>query len=278
MASEPWSVLILTGGSSRRMGRDKAGLTVSGMRLVDRVLASVPDDVPVVIVGPDPGSDRPLDITREEPVGSGPAAAIAAGLERTRTPIVVVCAVDLPFAGPLVAPLVAALQGSPVGIDAVMPVYDDHPQPLCAAYRTAALKRCADVLGDPSGRSVRDLLAGLRWAPAQELPVAHLVDVDTPAALLDARLMARSIMDTAQEVRMDEWIATVAAELGVSGEVAVDVVLDVARDAAHQVQRPAAPVTTYLMGLAVAAGMPPEEVAAKVHDLTVEWAATHTDD
>lgn len=77
---------------------------------------------------------------------------------------------------------------------------------------------------------------------------------------------------------MDEWIAAVAAELGVSADVAVDVVLDVARDAAHQVQRPAAPITTYLLGLAVAAGMAPEDAGAKVHDLALQWSATHSDD
>lgn len=278
MTSEPWSVIILTGGTSRRMGRDKARLTVSGMRLIDRVLASVPDDVPVVIVGPDPQSHRPVDITREEPLGAGPAAAIAAGLRRTHAPIVVVCAVDMPFAGPLLAPLAAALRALPMQTDAVIPVLDERPQPLCAAYRTESLRRRADALGSPAGASVRDLVAGLQWQAADDLPIQRLMDVDTPSSLVAARDAARLIMDTHQEVLMDEWIAAVAAELGVSADVAVDVVLDVARDAAHQVQRPAAPITTYLLGLAVAAGMAPEDAGAKVHDLALQWSATHSDD
>ena len=50
---------------------------------------------------------------------------------------------------------------------------------------------------------------------------------------------------------IDEWVAALAAELGVpAGSVDVRTLLDLARDAAHQVDRPAAPLTTYLVGYA----------------------------
>ena len=58
---------------------------------------------------------------------------------------------------------------------------------------------------------------------------------------------------------LDDWITEVAAELGITelGGV-VDpalvspLVLDMTRDVAHGVARPAAPITAYLLGLAVA--------------------------
>jgi Domain of unknown function (DUF6457) len=50
-----------------------------------------------------------------------------------------------------------------------------------------------------------------------------------------------------------EWVAELLDALGLDGPVDTDLVLDVARDAAHGVARPAAPVTTFLVGLA--AGM-----------------------
>jgi hypothetical protein len=51
--------------------------------------------------------------------------------------------------------------------------------------------------------------------------------------------------------RLDEWTTRLARELGVdAAAVDVDVLLAVARDAAHQVARPAAPLTTFLVGLA----------------------------
>ncbi len=50
---------------------------------------------------------------------------------------------------------------------------------------------------------------------------------------------------------LDSWIAQLAAALGVDAAcVPRDLLLDVARDAAHAVARPAAPLTTFLVGLA----------------------------
>ena len=70
---------------------------------------------------------------------------------------------------------------------------------------------------------------------------------------------------------MDEWITAVTAELGLDGDVDVDAVLDVAKDVAHQVQRPAAPVTTYLVGVAVGRGMSVADASATVRALANNW-------
>jgi len=63
--------------------------------------------------------------------------------------------------------------------------------------------------------------------------------------------------------RLDDWLDSVSAELGVGG-VDRDLVLDLARDVAHGIARPAAPLTTYLLGLAVGAGADPVEAAARL--------------
>jgi hypothetical protein len=70
---------------------------------------------------------------------------------------------------------------------------------------------------------------------------------------------------------MDEWVAAVSTALGSDQAVDVDTILDVARDAAHAVARPAAPVTTFLLGCAVAGGASPIEAAAKISALAQEW-------
>ncbi|HEU4674359.1 MAG TPA: DUF6457 domain-containing protein [Motilibacteraceae bacterium] len=51
---------------------------------------------------------------------------------------------------------------------------------------------------------------------------------------------------------LDEWVREVARELGLDLEVDVPLLLGVARDAAHRVARPAAPLTTFLVGYAAA--------------------------
>ena len=52
---------------------------------------------------------------------------------------------------------------------------------------------------------------------------------------------------------LDEWLAALAAALGLDpADVPVGTLLDVARDVAHNVARPAAPLSTFLVGLAAA--------------------------
>jgi Domain of unknown function (DUF6457) len=62
---------------------------------------------------------------------------------------------------------------------------------------------------------------------------------------------------------LDDWVSALSHELGVDVPVDVRGLLDVARDAAHHVDRPAAPLTTFLIGYAAAArGGGAAEIAA----------------
>ena len=71
---------------------------------------------------------------------------------------------------------------------------------------------------------------------------------------------------------LDEWAAAVCGELGLD-PAALDpgLVLDLARDVAHAVARPAAPLTAYLLGVAVGQGRPPAESAARISRLAAQW-------
>lgn len=55
---------------------------------------------------------------------------------------------------------------------------------------------------------------------------------------------------------LEEWVTELAEALGLeSAEIAdIPLILDLARDAAHGVTRPAAPLTTFLVGYAVGLG------------------------
>jgi hypothetical protein len=70
---------------------------------------------------------------------------------------------------------------------------------------------------------------------------------------------------------LDDWTAAVVAELGLPGNVDVRKVLDLARDVAHGVERPAAPLTTWLAGMAVAAGADPDDVMTRIRALAATW-------
>ncbi|MCP2169350.1 DUF6457 domain-containing protein [Goodfellowiella coeruleoviolacea] len=78
---------------------------------------------------------------------------------------------------------------------------------------------------------------------------------------------------------LDTWAAQVLAEFDLDpGLLDRTAVLDVARDVAHGVARPAAPLTTYLLGIAVGRGADPTEAAARISQLATEWAATQPAD
>jgi hypothetical protein len=70
---------------------------------------------------------------------------------------------------------------------------------------------------------------------------------------------------------LDDWLSAVCTELGLDPTVAADVVLDVARDVAHGVERPAAPLTTFLLGRSVEAGVPLPDAAARISRLAASW-------
>jgi Domain of unknown function (DUF6457) len=78
---------------------------------------------------------------------------------------------------------------------------------------------------------------------------------------------------------LDRWVAAASAELGLDpADVQSKVVLDVARDVAHQVLRPGAPVTAYLIGVAVGRGADPAEAAARISVLALAWPSAERDD
>ena len=72
---------------------------------------------------------------------------------------------------------------------------------------------------------------------------------------------------------MDEWVAAVSSALGIEQDVDLESILDVARDAAHAVARPAAPVTTFLLGVAVARGADVKDATARIATLARDWPA-----
>jgi Domain of unknown function (DUF6457) len=74
---------------------------------------------------------------------------------------------------------------------------------------------------------------------------------------------------------LSEWTAAASAELGLDpADSHTTIVLDLARDVAHGVLRPAAPVTAYLLGVAVGRGADPAEAAARLSALASIWPTT----
>lgn len=71
---------------------------------------------------------------------------------------------------------------------------------------------------------------------------------------------------------LDAWVARLSEALGLGADQhPIGTLLDLTRDAAHGVVRPAGPLTTYLVGLAVAGGLPVEDAVARARATIATW-------
>jgi Domain of unknown function (DUF6457) len=77
---------------------------------------------------------------------------------------------------------------------------------------------------------------------------------------------------------LEEWTAAVCADLGLDPATAdTKTVLDLAREVAHGVARPAAPLTAYLVGVAVGRGLALPDAAGRVCALAAGWDRDDTE-
>ncbi|MFK0255488.1 NTP transferase domain-containing protein [Streptomyces sp. NPDC090445] len=279
-----YDAIVLAGGAARRLGgADKPGLRVGGRTLLDRVLDACADATATVVVGDRRPTARPVRWARENPPGAGPVAALDAGLRQTTAELVLVLSADLPFLGPATVRALLAATGAagaegPEG--ALLRDRTGRDQPLVAAYRAEPLRREIALLaaehGTLSGLPLRALTAELRLAHVTDTEPLASFDCDTWEDLASARARIREHGNV-----LEQWITAAKAELGIDVDVDTKALLDLARDAAHGVARPAAPLTTFLVGYAAAraeaAGADPAaavaEASRKAADLALRWAA-----
>ncbi|WP_326619737.1 molybdenum cofactor guanylyltransferase [Streptomyces decoyicus] len=298
-----YDTIVLAGGAARRLGgADKPSLSVGGRPLLDRVLAACPDAAITVVVGPRRPATRAVVHALEDPPGGGPLAALDAGLRHTTAPTVLVLSADLPF---LTAATVQSLLEAATRTDgaaapgggsvpheghvphegraprdgrtprdgAMLQDASGRDQPLVAAYRAEPLRReLARVRaehGTLAGLPLRALMAGLLLERVPDATTTASFDCDTWEDISAARARIREHGNV-----LDEWITAVKAELGIELDVDTAALLDLARDAAHGVARPAAPLTTFLIGYAAGQqGRDVQELTDRAAALANRWSA-----
>ena len=216
------SVVIVAGGRSRRLGRDKPLVEIGGRTVLSRILEATAQfedavlavrDVPPFrralategweadterVAGP-PGAvalrgpeGRALLIVPDPVPDLGPLAGVASGLNAARGAICVVLAGDLPFVTPdLVDRLSRELEGDAES-DAVVPHARGRAQPLCAAYRGEVGRLASRLVarpaasGDPSP-SMMSFLERLRVRTVTAEQLAGIGDLETMVRGVDSR-------------------------------------------------------------------------------------------
>jgi len=182
--------VVLTGGASARMGRDKTRLVlggVAGAARAARLLHSIVEDV--ILVGGDPPADAAGRRAADPP---GPPCALrglVGGLEAAKAERVLVLATDLPF---VTADLLLALVAWPEA-EAVVPRRARGPEPLCALYEREPALRLARGRLDAGELALQGVLRALRVAFLEEDALAildpegrALMNLNTPEDLARA--------------------------------------------------------------------------------------------
>lgn len=186
----PLAAVVLAGGASRRMGRDKATLTFSGpagqTTLVEHVVSVVsPRCSPVFVIAAQgqPLPTLPAEVLRDEVLGVGPLLATGRGLRAAAEAGLqwaFVCAVDMPF---LSADVIDVLAGPAVrlGVDVVLP-WDGRDHYLAGIYRTALADRVDELIaaGERSMRALVDTVDTQRIVMPEQ---RSLTKVNTTADL-----------------------------------------------------------------------------------------------
>lgn len=192
-AAAPYDALVLTGGRSSRMGRDKAELVFDGLTLLDHTLAGAAGALRRIIVGP---HRRPGWTTvTESPPRQGPVAGLAAGIavleanqpsRPTAPDWLLVLACDHPRITEAIPQLLQltgpldSLADTAAGPDGYVAVDDTgRPQYLLGCYRRSALVAALAGLDVVEGAAMRRLLTDLDLRTVA-LGAGLAVDVDDP--------------------------------------------------------------------------------------------------
>lgn len=180
--------IVLAGGSSSRMGRDKAFIEVDGRPLVAIAVDALRSGGAsrVLVVAGDALRIRRLDLGLElladEHPGDGPLGGLATGLRASRDPIAMVLACDMPaIDGESVTRIVGALADHPAALVAT-PVVGDRRQILTAAYRVTVLP-ALDAAFAAGERAPRRALQAVKIVDVTGIDPFRLDDVDRPQDL-----------------------------------------------------------------------------------------------
>ncbi len=189
--------VVLAGGLSTRMGRDKATLELGGEALLGRVVRRLAQACgEVVLVArrgqalPEPGPLPPgvrVRVAHDEVEGQGPLAALAAGLAALEAPVAYATSCDAPLVTPAFVGAVLEALGDAA---AAVPFVQGRHHPLAAAYRREAVL--------PEARA---LLAAGRRRPVFLLERLPHVEVDEAALrAVDPALEALEACNTPEEL------------------------------------------------------------------------------
>jgi len=140
MSPGPAAAIILAGGQSRRMRREKSLLPVNGRTLIETVIAQIGphfDEILVSTVAKEKFAFLHLPLIEDEMPGQGPLMAILSALRVSAHAVNFILACDIPF---IHIPFMQEILSLARAHDIVVPRYRDGKfEPLFAAYNRSII-------------------------------------------------------------------------------------------------------------------------------------------
>lgn len=178
--------LILAGGRSSRMGRDKALLQFKDKRLIDHVYERLAPQVGGVVINVNQNHEQYKSFgvrVVSDAIGNyaGPLAGLHAGLSVSRRPYLVSVPCDSPFFPPdLVERLFDALESSAAQI--AVASTGEQPHPVFSLVRRSVLEHLTDFLKS-GGRKFDEWYDTLRQVQVEFNDEALFGNINTPEEL-----------------------------------------------------------------------------------------------
>ncbi|MCY4465602.1 MAG: molybdenum cofactor guanylyltransferase [Chloroflexi bacterium] len=170
----PFSLAIIAGGQSRRMGRDKAFVQLGGKALIEHVIERTADlgqaETLLITNSPTAYAHLQLPMHGDALPGKGSLGGIYTALFAAKSEFVLVLACDMPFVkSSLLRYMIEQIDDD---CDIVVPRVDGYPQGIHAIYRKTCLQPIREQL-------LRDRLKIIGFYPA--VRVTYLDEADYAA-------------------------------------------------------------------------------------------------
>jgi molybdopterin-guanine dinucleotide biosynthesis protein A len=176
--------ILMCGGKSSRMGKDKYALLYNDLPLYKPALNTLQQFCDTIIISCNVAFPEFADFTvvEDDVKEIGPMGGIYSCLKKSNSTYNMVLACDMPLVN---GGLMTQLLNTTKDYDAIVPLLDGRAEPLYAIYNVSILPTLEALIR--AGRySLKQMLSGLEvWYVDVDTNVSELKNVNTPAELME---------------------------------------------------------------------------------------------
>lgn len=172
--------IVLFGGESKRMGKDKAAIEVGGVSLIRKTINLFKEVFPEVIaISKETGrlGDLGCKEVQDAYPGKGPMVGILTGLEESGTDYIFAAACDMPFINEKVIDLIVS---NGIGHDVALPIISGKTDPLHALYSKDCFEKMLHFM-ENEGRSLNRFIDSLPDGSVKYVSEDEIKSVDPEA-------------------------------------------------------------------------------------------------